>query len=175
MNDRLRFLDIEAKDHIRVGSALDIPFETESFDFVYSIGCLHHTGNLHQGVEEVYRVLKPRGKAVVMLYNRHSFRQMAQIPYHRFREKFSRSTKKNFSEWVRSLYDTDASGQAAPHTDYVSRANVKRLFKKFAWVKIDTQNFDDYVLFKRLMIPRKKLLNNLGRIIGLDLYVVARK
>jgi len=175
MSDRLRFLGIKTKDHVRIGSALDIPFETESFDFVYSVGCLHHTGNLAQSVEEVYRVLKPGGKAVIMLYNRHSFRQLVQIPYQRFQKRLTLSGKKNFSEWIRSLYDTNLNGEVAPYTDYVSRADVKRLFRKFSALKIDSQNFDNYVLFKLLLIPRTNLLNNLGRIVGLDLYIVAQK
>ena len=39
-------------------SVLDLPYRDESFDYVYSIGCLHHTGDIRRGVEEVRRVLK---------------------------------------------------------------------------------------------------------------------
>jgi ubiquinone/menaquinone biosynthesis C-methylase UbiE len=175
MKDRLRFLGREANDHVRVGSALEIPFEDGSFDYVYSIGCLHHTGDLPKSIAEVYRVLRNGGRAVVMLYNRHSFRQLVQIPFQRLRKGFSRSIKGDFSEWKRSLYDTNSSGEAAPYTEYVSRADVRRLFGKFSSLRIDSRNFDDYMLFKLFPLPRKRTLNNLGRILGLDLYMVAQK
>jgi SAM-dependent methyltransferase len=48
---------------IREGSALDLPFENETFDFVYEIEVfryLAHEDNL-QGLREVFRVLKPGG------------------------------------------------------------------------------------------------------------------
>jgi hypothetical protein len=46
----------------------------------------------------------------------------------------------------------------------------------FAKIKVDIQNFDDYELWSgRIVIPRRKLLDNVGRILGLDLYVKAQK
>jgi ubiquinone/menaquinone biosynthesis C-methylase UbiE len=175
MIDRLALLGKETGDHIRVGSALEIPFDDQSFDYVYSIGCLHHTGDLPKSVAEVYRVLHQGGKAIVMLYNRHSFRQLVEIPYRRVRERIFQSQKKNFAEWVRTLYDTDSAGEAAPFTEYVSRKDVRRLFGNFSRVAIDSRNFDNYMLFKRFLIPASRMLNNLGRIVGLDLYIVAQK
>ena len=40
-------------------SVLKLPFEDATFDYVYSIGCLHHTGDLERSVQEVHRVLRP--------------------------------------------------------------------------------------------------------------------
>src|SRR2546428_4429000 len=65
---------------LRVGSVLDLPYKEAAFDYVYSIGCLHHTGDLRRAVGEVYRVLAYGGKAVIMLYNRHSFRRLIFLP-----------------------------------------------------------------------------------------------
>lgn len=174
MTDRLKLLGQKTDGHVRVGSALEIPFPDESFDFVYTIGCLHHTGNIPKSVDEVFRVLRPGGKAIVMLYNRHSFRQLVQVPLNQFKAKL-RAKKMNFAEYVRSLYDTDSKGEAAPYTEYVSRADVKRIFNKFVRVKIDSQNCDTYVLFRNLVLRRELLLNSLGRTFGLDLYIVAQK
>jgi hypothetical protein len=68
-------------------------------------------------------------------------------------------------------------GDAAPHTDFVSRADVRRhLFKRFSSVRIDVQNFDGYVLFRgRIVIARENLLGNIARILGTDLYIVGTK
>ncbi|GAB4172310.1 MAG: hypothetical protein Fur006_01020 [Coleofasciculaceae cyanobacterium] len=168
------------EQNVQVGSALEIPHEAESFDYVYSIGCLHHTGNLTQGISEVYRVLAPGGKAIIMLYHKNSFRQLVQVPWQRIRNfssvRWQGGYYHSFAQFVRSLYDTNSKGEAAPHTDYVSRRKVRQLFKEFSKVRIDTQNFDTYVLFNgKRVIYREKLLNNIARILGLDLYIVATK
>ncbi|WP_271255189.1 class I SAM-dependent methyltransferase [Pseudanabaena sp. Chao 1811] len=174
---RLNQLGKANKDEqIKVGSALSIPHEDNSFDYVYSIGCLHHTGDLPQSISEVYRVLKPGGQAVIMLYNRNSFRQLVQVPWQRFKQFFKRNSKQNFATFVRSLYDSNAVGEAAPHTDYVSSSQVKSLFSDFSNVSIEVQNFDTYVLFDgKLVINRESLLNNFARFLGLDLYITAIK
>ena len=165
---RLEYIGKKSDDHVRRGSALEIPFSDESFDFVYSIGCLHHTGNIPKGVSEIYRVLRPNGKAIVMLYNRHSYRLLFQVPLHRMINKIF-AKNRDLEEHVRSLYDTDSKGEAAPHTEYVARSDVKRIFSNFSSLRIDVRNCDG------LLIPRRYLLSSLGRTLGLDLYIVAQK
>ena len=49
-------------------SVLDIPFEDNKFDFVFSNGVLHHTINTLKGLEEIYRVMKPGGSCWLYLY-----------------------------------------------------------------------------------------------------------
>jgi SAM-dependent methyltransferase len=177
MRYRLALLGKEVEGRVQKGSALDIPYPADTFDYVYSIGCLHHTGDLPKAVSEVYRVLAAGGKAVVMLYNRYSFRQLAQLQTGYVWEILTGRRRGSFGEAVRARYDSNAAGDAAPHTDFVSRSNVRRhLFKRFSSVRIDVQNFDGYVLFSgRIVIPREKLLGNIARILGTDLYVVATK
>ena len=178
MRYRLEFLGQDLGDRIRQGSALEIPWPDGSFDCVYSIGCLHHTGNLPRAVAEVHRVLVPGGKAIVMLYHRHSLRQVIQIPVRYVRDRLSgRRRFASFGEAARAYYDTNAQGEAAPHTDVVSRAQVRQsLFRQFSRVRIDSQNFDTYVLLRgRIVIPRERFLNNLARVLGTDLYIVATK
>jgi glycosyltransferase involved in cell wall biosynthesis/ubiquinone/menaquinone biosynthesis C-methylase UbiE len=52
--------------------AEDLPFDDNSFDIVYSNGVLHHTPNTTQVVREIYRVLKPGGRVIVMVYAENS-------------------------------------------------------------------------------------------------------
>ena len=47
---------------------LSLPFEDESFDFVFSKGVLHHTGDLEKGLNEFHRVMKKGGKGYLYLY-----------------------------------------------------------------------------------------------------------
>jgi ubiquinone/menaquinone biosynthesis C-methylase UbiE len=162
MRDRLAALGVEDPDaRVTQGSALELPFPDASFDYVYSIGCLHHTGDLARGVDEVRRVLRPGGKAVVMLYNARSIRHLVPI-------------RRRAGEELRRAYDSNVAGDAAPHTDYVSPAEVRRLFASFSRVRIDVRNLPDLGL-GRARVPRRLLLGNLARIVGTDLYITAEK
>jgi len=174
IQDRLLRLGISTTDQVIEGSALDIPHPDCFFDYVYTIGCLHHTGNLQKAVSEVYRVLKPSGRAVVMLYNKNSFRQIFQVRLLKWWH--SRNNKDVFAARVRAMYDTNEAGEAAPHTDYVSQKEVTSIFSQFSDIKIEPQNFDSYPLPLAIgTIERKYLLNNIAKYIGLDLYIVAQK
>jgi SAM-dependent methyltransferase len=148
-------------------SVLELPFEDQTFEYVYSIGCLHHTGDLDRSVSEIHRVLVAGGRAVVMLYYRHSLRRLICG----LRDRLPGSDREDRERRMRAMYDTDPQGAAAPHTDFVSRREVRRLFRNFSRVRIDIQNFDGLPFGLR----RELFLGNLARIVGLDLYIVADK
>lgn len=150
---------------VRQGSALELPFEAERFDFVYSIGCLHHTGDLPRAIAEAERVLRPGGRAVVMLYNRFSYRRLRKVYLPRLLRRRAPS-----SSGVRGLYDTNEAGEVAPHTDYVSRGEARRLFRHFDQVSITARNFDAIPF-----LGRQRFLGNLDHVLGLDLYITATK
>lgn len=48
-------------------------FADNSFDVVYAHGVLQYTANAGQMVQEIHRVLKPGGQAIMMVYNRISW------------------------------------------------------------------------------------------------------
>jgi SAM-dependent methyltransferase len=177
MSYRLSQLErLNWRGKVQIGSVLDIPYGDSSFDYVYSIGCLHHTGDIERSVSEVYRVLRAGGKAIIMLYNRYSFRLLFQVPVMRMVGMLSKRVKgETPQEKIRALYDTNIEGSAAPHTDFVTPYEARRLFKTFSRVKIEIRNFDGYSFRKRTIIKREKLLNNIGRVLGLDLYIIAEK
>jgi len=54
------------------GEGEKLPFRSESFEMIYTSGVLHHTPRTEDAIREVYRVLKPGGKAVIGLYATHS-------------------------------------------------------------------------------------------------------
>jgi SAM-dependent methyltransferase len=169
--ERLRRLGFdESEERVQVGSALAVPHPDESFDLVYSIGCLHHTGDLRRAVAEVHRVLRPGGVAIVMLYHRYSVRRVVAAPLLQLAGRLRPG-----GEGVRALFDQGLDGEAAPHTEYVSRRGARRLFAGFADVRIRAENFDSIPLPRGLRIPRTLFLKNLARVVGVDLYVRARK
>ena len=164
MQHRLRMAGLGDVSRVREGSALEIPWPVDTFDFVYSIGCLHHTGDLARSIGEVHRVLKPNGFAVVMLYNRHSARRLWA------------AARARSATAIRGAYDLNMEGEAAPHTDFTSRRDAKNLFGRFSRVEIHRQNFDDLSLRGRALVPRDRLIRSpLARLLGLDLYIVAQK
>jgi SAM-dependent methyltransferase len=175
MRDRLRWLSLPHDGSVQQASVLELPWEDGTFDIVVSIGCLHHTGDLPQAVSEVHRVLVPGGLAFVMLYNAHSFRQLVVVTRERLR---AAGARRSADEQVRGMYDRNTAGKAAPHTDFVSRRDVRRLFDAFSDVEIESQNFDALTptfAGRELMIPRERLLGNVARWLGTDLYIHARK
>lgn len=162
---RMRLVGVEEPGRRVVqGSALAIPHPDNRFDWLFTIGCLHHTGDIPGAVAEAHRVLRPGGTAVVMLYNRHSFRQVVKVQL----PALLRRTRSR--DQVAALYDTNAAGDAAPHVEYVSRGDVRRIFAPFASVAIDVRNFDS-----TRFIRREWMLGTVDRLVGLDLYITARK
>lgn len=57
---------------LRVGDAEHLAFADAYFDRVYSWGVLHHTPATRKAIDEVWRVLKPGGRASVMIYHKWS-------------------------------------------------------------------------------------------------------
>lgn len=64
---------------IKQGSVLQIPYEENSFDIVFSHGVLHHVPDIKTAQREIHRVLKPDGILIVMLYARWSLNYLVSI------------------------------------------------------------------------------------------------
>jgi ubiquinone/menaquinone biosynthesis C-methylase UbiE len=150
------------------GSALAMPFGDESFDGLVSIGCFHHTGSVERAIAETWRVLKPGGRAMLMVYNQFSYRQWMRWP----RETYQalRGSSDAALNAQRAAYDVNQSGTAAPETAFLSTQQLKSMMSKFSIVNIHKENADS--LFR---IPRPLLLRNIGKWLGLDLYIEAIK
>jgi len=54
-----------------VGDVRDLPFRDDSFDAIYSMGTIEHFDETERAVEEMARVLKPGGRAIIGVPNRH--------------------------------------------------------------------------------------------------------
>lgn len=54
--------------------AENMAFEDDSFDYVFSWGVIHHSGNPGNILKEISRVLKRGGEGLVMVYHRNSLR-----------------------------------------------------------------------------------------------------
>jgi ubiquinone/menaquinone biosynthesis C-methylase UbiE len=63
-------MDIGAANNVQVlqSDAERLPVRSNAFDAVICCGVLHHTADTAGGIEEIRRILKPGGVAIVMLY-----------------------------------------------------------------------------------------------------------
>jgi SAM-dependent methyltransferase len=76
---KLRFELFGLPGRFQIADAENLDFASESFDLVYSHGVLHHTPDTAAAVRELHRVLRPGGRAVVMLYHRDSYNYRINI------------------------------------------------------------------------------------------------
>jgi SAM-dependent methyltransferase len=76
---RKRFELFALPGKFQTADAENLDFANESFDLVYSHGVLHHTPETGKAIQEVHRVLRPGGRAVVMMYHRGSYNYRVNI------------------------------------------------------------------------------------------------
>jgi SAM-dependent methyltransferase len=69
---RLQFQQAGLPGRILRASVTELPIEAESQDLVYSCGVIHHLEDTQAAVDEMFRVLRPGGRAIVMVYHRDS-------------------------------------------------------------------------------------------------------
>jgi SAM-dependent methyltransferase len=159
----------------KVGSILDAPFADASFDYLVSIGCFHHTGNIERAVSEAARVLKPGGRAVLMVYNALSYDRWLKFPLetatYSIKSIIGHTRPMALDKDGRARFDVDLSGKEAPETVLLSRSVLRRILKRnFRTVVIRSENCHDHVRFRR-----DKYMPIIGPIGGTDLYATMRK
>ena len=76
---RKRFDLFNLPGTFQTADAESLDFADESFDLVYSHGVLHHTPDTEKAIREIHRVLRPGGRAIVMLYHRGSYNYRVNI------------------------------------------------------------------------------------------------
>ena len=172
------------------GSMLECPLRSESVDAVISIGCFHDTGDLQRCLDETWRVLRPGGTAVLMVYNQLSYRNWGKWPITTFRALLHDfgvvSAGARVRERHRVAYDADSAGRGAVETAFFSIRRLSRMLTRFSSVNVHKENCGSALgmsiplpmnikAYAGLDIPRERLLATLGRWIGLDIYVRATK
>lgn len=171
MQARLARIEGAKPEQVVQGSALAMPFADASFDEVVAIGCLHHTGDLFGSIAEVRRVLRPGGRLVMMVYNRRSLRRAMALPRLALARRIDRH---GADAALRARYDASESGAAAPHTDFVTIAELRGLLHGFGSVRIDRRNMDPLPVPRVAARTREAMmLSRVDRLVGLDLYAVA--
>jgi ubiquinone/menaquinone biosynthesis C-methylase UbiE len=110
----------------QVADAENLPFPDGSFDVVYSFGVLHHTPNTQKSIDEVYRVLKPGGRIIIMLYHKDSIHVYLGAPLFKITHKLHAGARSLIEDWVR-VYD----GAENPLGKAYSKSELRKMFCRF--------------------------------------------
>ena len=108
-------------DDVRVENVLSLSFPEESFDAVWANGVLHHTGNTRLALDEIRRVLKPGGRAIIShFYRRGSWMYL-----------ISRLGRENI----------EFKEQDPPVTDFYSDREILELFRDFKVMEVAHEHY----------------------------------
>jgi ubiquinone/menaquinone biosynthesis C-methylase UbiE len=110
----------------QVADAEHLPFGNNTFDVVYSFGVLHHTPNTQKSIDEVYRVLKPGGRILIMLYHKNSIHVYLGAPLYKISHRLKAGARSLVEDWVR-VYD----GAENPLGKAYSRSELRTMFVRF--------------------------------------------
>jgi len=196
-----RLLNLPGK--LTCGDATTLPMRSESADFVYSNGVLHHVPDTARAVREIHRILRPGGRCVVMLYHSSSFNYRVNIllvrrlgalllPLPGATKLVSRITGEDpavlvgHKELLRHhglSYLTDTSlflsnntdGPGNPLSKVFSRKQVRELFSNFTEVRTEVRFLNLRLLPGLDRLLGKRLKERLERQWGWHLYVVATR
>lgn len=180
-------------------NATTLPFPDETFDVVYSFGVLHHIPNVNAAVSEIYRVLKPGGELLVMVYNRSSinyrieilflrrvFRRLLMIPgmvtllsmlgfpkekMERHKELYQTFGRISDEEWL----SRNTDGPDNPYSRVYGSSEIEVVLNKFRIERNEVRFFDyrHWGIVGRLL--PNILINALGRRWGWHRIVYATK
>jgi ubiquinone/menaquinone biosynthesis C-methylase UbiE len=181
------------------GDAESLPFDDGIFDIVYSNGVLHHTDSTEKAMEEVFRVLKPGGRAVVMLYCKSSWHYWINMWFCVGVCKGKLLGGKNWLGRATEWGGRDAQSVENPVTRCYARYAIKKLFARFEDLTLRKGEFYFYLipklgrLYRRWQIKRygthpggylvygepwpmqSPLERRLGRVMGFAWFISAAK
>lgn len=188
--------------NLKVADAEALPFADDAFDLVYSHGVLHHTPDTQRAIDEVRRVLKPGGSAMVMLYHKNSYNYRVNImtlprigirmlgfawgpgvvhrltgeDETRLRELqriYERDGKRLLSPKEFLNQNTDGAGN--PLARAYTRREATAMFDKFSEVRTELHFLNKrWIPFIGRAMPRA-LESVLARAMGWHLWVIAQK
>jgi SAM-dependent methyltransferase len=140
---------------IKVGSVCELPFEENTFDIIFSHGVLHHVPHINKAQAELFRVLRPKGLLVVMLYARYSLNYLVSIYFLRrvalamlyllhikakgiIAQHLKNARKIGLFQYLRmkNFVHRNTDGPLNPYSKVYDRKKVKEDFPKFEIIKV---------------------------------------
>ena len=187
---------------LRTADAEALPFPEASFDLVYSHGVLHHTPDTARAINEVHRVLRPGGTAMVMLYHKSSYNYYVNIMtlrrmgvrllgfrwgpslVHRLTgedEKRLRELRQAYLRDRRRLLARDeflnqnTDGAGNPLARAYTRREALRMFDRFSEARTEVHFLNKrWIPLLGRLLPRS-VESKLARAAGWHLWIIAKK
>ena len=153
-------------EELKVASAEKLPYQDNYFDLVYSFGVIHHTPNINTAVDEIYRVLKPGGRAIIMIYSRGWKHYLKRCFIHGFLKL--KIFKYKF-DWQKVYNEVSEVNGFSPLTQILSRRQVTKLFSNFYIEEINKKRlgeFFEYKPYNTIKLPN--FILNIFTLFGLD-------
>jgi SAM-dependent methyltransferase len=172
---RRRFAIAGYSGDFRITDGDKIPYPDEKFDIVCSMGVLHHIEDPMPMMEEVFRVLRPGGQLILMLYYRYSFKYLVIMPLKRLLVP---------GYWGKSLQQVlnMNDGEECPLAKVYTKPEVRKMLHRFQGVEFTLNQLSWRQLF--LIPPLGQILSAIlpscsesffARHFGWSLYVRAIK
>ena len=149
------------------GDSRFLPIQSNTIDFVFSNGVIHHSPNIQKSVDEIYRVLKPNGKFCVALYHKHSIAWLKFLLKAFLKGNW---TQNKMNRYISSQTELSwvTGNKKNPHTKLFSSSDCSKIFSRFNDLKIRPGNFHTpnnfYLKFFRLF-ENTKIMSNFGGMI----------
>jgi len=92
--------------HIAQANIFELPLRAETFDFIFSIGVLHHTPNTRAAFDKLPRLLRNGGRIAIWLYEKHPLKWRFSDLYRRFTPRLPKRVLYRLSYGAIPLYFT---------------------------------------------------------------------
>ncbi len=125
---------------LQIADAENLPFDDNSFDSVYTFGVIHHTPDTQKAVDEIHRVLKPGGNAVIGVYHKNSAYYLFDVVLTQY-ILMRQFLRESFAETV-SRIESRKKSDAIPLVKVYSRLQFGHLLRAFETVKIDSYHIE---------------------------------
>jgi len=146
-------------------------FDDDSFDVVYSNGVLHHTPNTRRVVEEIRRVLRPGGLAIVMVYAEDSLHYWRNIMWN-IGLRQGQLRRYSMGELMSRTVERSDNAAAHPLVKAYTRRRLQDLFAGFERISIVQRQLEARAGPKTLRFVSRQ---RLGELMGWNLVLKARK
>jgi len=115
-NKNLDYNGVSGNLQVMNGERLE--FADETFDVAYAHGVLQYTADIETMIGEIRRILKPRGEAILMVYNRYSW-----------------------LNFMSKLFGVKLEHEDAPVLNTFSIAQFRKMLSQFSQVEIIPERF----------------------------------
>jgi ubiquinone/menaquinone biosynthesis C-methylase UbiE len=152
------------------GDAEHIPFPDGAFDLVYSNGVIHHTPNTTRVIAEIYRVLKPGGRCIIMVYAENSLHYWRNLfaAYGIYRGDLEKTSMGD----IMSRHVELSTHGSKPLVKVYTGSRSRHLFARFNNVRVYKRQLTREELPQRL---RSFPLDLAGRLMGWNLILKAQR